>query len=94
MGNQNYSYLKNFKKINIILLIGITIFSIRNIDRIIDENKIYNYNPIKSPRYDINKKDYYLKIKKEEILRKTNQCKNEFKKDSNCKIVNSYRIFY
>ena len=94
LGNQNYSYLKNFKKINIILLIGITIFSIRNIDRIIDENKIYNYNPIKSPRYNINKKDYYLKTKKEEILRKTNQCENEFKKDSNCKLVNSYRIFY
>ena len=94
LGNQNYSYSKNFKKINIILLIGITIFSVRNIDRIIDENKIYNYNPIKSPRYNINKKDYYLKIKKEEILQKTNQCKNEFKKDSNCEIVNSYRIFY
>ncbi len=94
LGSQNYDYLKNFKKIQIILIIGIVIFSFRNIDRIINENEIYSYNPFKSPYYKIQTKDYYLKMKKEVILKNTNQCKNELKKNYNCKIVNSYRIFY
>ena len=94
LASQNYDYLKNLKKIQIILIIGIVIFSFRNIDRIINENEIYSYNPFKSPYYKIQTKDYYLKMKKEVIFKKTNQCKNEFNKNNNCKIVNSYRIFY
>ena len=90
LASQNYDYLKNLKKIQIILIIGIVIFSFRNIDRIINENEIYSYNPFKSPYYKIQTKDYYLKMKKEVIFKKTNQCKNEFNKNNNCKIVNSY----
>ena len=76
------------------MIIGIALFSFRNIDRIINENEIYSYNPLKSPYYKIQAKDYLLEQRKRFIIKNTNQCKDEFKKNQNCKIVNSYRIFY
>ena len=94
LSNQNYNYSKNLKKVKIILIIGIALFSFRNIDRIINENEIYSYNPLKSPYYKIQAKDYLLEQRKRFIIKNTNQCKDEFKKNQNCKIVNSYRIFY
>ena len=94
LSSQGYNYTKNFRKIQLILLIGIVIFSYRNIDRIINENVVYNYNPLISPRYKIDLDDYYLKNKKKIIFENTKNCNKEFKKEQNCKIVNSYRVFY
>ena len=94
LGSQNYNYLKNLKKVLTILIIGIFIFSFRNIDRIINENEIYNYNPFKSPYYKVQTKDYLLKERKGATIKNTNKCTKEFKLNQNCKIVNSYRIFY
>ncbi len=94
LGSQNYNYLKNFKKVQIILVIGIIVFSFRNIDRILNENEVYSYNPFLTPYYKIQSKDYLLKERKNVVIKNTNQCKDEFKKNQNCKIVNSYRIFY
>ena len=91
---QRYNYTKNFRKIQLILLIGIVIFSYRNIDRINNENIVYNYNPFISPKYKIDQDDYYLKNRKKIIFKNTKNCNKEFKKEQNCKIVNSYRIFY
>ena len=94
LSSQGYNYTKNFRKIQLILLIGIVIFSYRNIDRIINENVVYNYNPLISPRYKIDQGDYYLKNKKKIIFDNTKNCNREFKKEQNCKMVNSYRMFY
>ena len=94
LGSQKYSYLKNLKKIQIVLLIGITIFSYRNIDRIINENKVYNYNPVKSPLYKLEEKDYYMKRIKKDVFLKTKNCKIETDEIHNCKIINSYKFFY
>ena len=94
LSSQEFNYTKNFKKIQLILLIGIVIFSYRNIDRVINENLVYAYNPFISPKYKIDSNDYYLKNKKKNIFKNTKNCNKEFKKEQNCKIVNSYRIFY
>ena len=94
LGNQKYISKKNFKKIQIIIFISITVFVSRNVDRILNENKIYNYNPLKSPTYKLDQNDYYLKSKKKHIYEKTNNCSVEYKKNHSCKIINSYRIFY
>jgi len=94
LSSQGYNYAKNFKKIRLILIIGIVIFSYRNIDRVINENTVYNYKPFISPKYKIDPDNYYLKNKKKTVFKNTKNCNKEFKKDQNCKIVNSYRIFY
>ena len=94
LGSQKYSFSKNLKKIQIILLIGITIFCYRNIDRIINENKVYNYNPVKSPLYRLEEKDYYMKRIKKDVFLKTKNCKIETDEIHNCKIINSYKFFY
>ena len=44
--------------------------------------------------YKIDLDDYYLKNKKKIIFENTKNCNKEFKKEQNCKIVNSYRVFY
>ena len=94
LASQKFNYSKIIKKIQFILLLGIVIFCFRNIDRIINENEIYDYNPLKSPRYKISLSDYYLKKNKKIILQETKQCTILFEKDKNCKFVYSYRIFY
>ncbi len=94
ISNYGYSFNKNAYKIKILLLITISIFVLRNTDRILNENIIYSYNPLISATYKIDKNNYYLKNKKEIVLEKTEECKIDFKKDHNCKLVNSYRIFY
>ena len=94
LSNQNYNFTKNSKKIKIILIISLIVFTSRNVDRILNENEIYKYNPFKSPTYKLNQEDYYLKMKKQKIYEKTNNCMKEFKKNHNCKIINSYRFFY
>ncbi len=92
---QKYNYSKNQKKIKIIILITLIVFVGRNINRIINEYDVYQYNPFKSPFYNINhKNDYVLFNRKKHILEKTNNCQNESLERVSCKIVNSYRIFY
>mgnify|MGYP001187208210 CR=1 FL=1 len=56
--NLNINYLEFYKKSSIILLITIVIFLGRNTNRIINENKLYNYNPIKSYAFNYDKKFY------------------------------------
>ena len=94
LSNQNYQFAKVYKKIQIILIISLTVFVLRNMDRILNEYEIYNYNPLNSPFYKLEQKDYYLKNKKKNIYEKTNNCLSEYKKNHNCKIISSYRFFY
>ena len=56
--NLNINYSEFYKKSSIILLITIVIFFGRNTNRIINENKLYNYNPIKSYAFNYDKKFY------------------------------------
>ena len=71
------------------------VFVGRNINRIVDEYEVYKYNPFKFPFYNINESnDYTLFNRKNNILKKSNNCQNELKGRESCKIINSYRIFY
>ena len=65
-----------------------------SVNRVINENTVYNYKPFISPKYKIDPDNYYLKNKKKTVFKNTKNCSKEFKKEQNCKIVNSYRIFY
>ena len=62
------------KKTFIIILIGITIFGLRNIDRIIDENKKYNYNVFLNPYYDINATYFRIEKKIDNITKNYENC--------------------
>ena len=56
LDSNNLSKNKIKNKTIVILLIGASIFCLRNIDRLIDENKQYKYNFLKNPYYKIQKK--------------------------------------
>ena len=94
LSSQNYKFNKYYKKIHLLLIITILIFVGRNMNRINNEVEIYNYNPIKSPRYRIEPDFYKLKINKDKVFSKTNNCKIGDKKDRNCKIIKNYTFFY
>tara|TARA_B100000963_G_C22613331_1_gene665998 strand:- start:189 stop:1883 length:1695 start_codon:yes stop_codon:yes gene_type:complete len=72
------------KKTFIIILIAATIFGLRNFDRIIDENKKYNYNVFLNPYYDINATYFRIEKKIDNIIKNYENClkdKNECDKN-------------
>ncbi|MBD1140985.1 hypothetical protein IDH20_02330 [Pelagibacterales bacterium SAG-MED39] len=62
--NLDVKFSEFLKKSSIILLITITVFYGRNINRLIKEHNLYNYNPFKSYRFIYDKKFYnrYLDV--------------------------------
>ncbi len=74
------------KKINYLIIITLSIFLLRNIDRIINENEKYDFNPIYNPYYVFNSHDFRV-IEKIDLLKgeifcekNKNTCKdNEYK---------------
>ena len=64
------------KKTFIILLIGFTIFIFRNTDRIIKENKKYNYNPFFYPYYKIDNTYFRIENKIDDLIKNYYNCKN------------------
>ena len=73
----NKSSLKNSKALyrtKIFIIIIFSIFIFRNIDRIIDEKKLYDYNPLLNPYYKVDSN--YFKIDNYiSCLNHKNQCK-------------------
>ena len=57
------SYMQRLKQIKkrtfIIILIGFTIFTLRNVDRIIQENKKYNYNVFTNPYFKVDNTNFF-----------------------------------
>ncbi len=73
------------KNIRYLIAISLSIFLLRNIDRIIQEYDKYKYNPIQNPNYTFNTHDFRV-LKKIELLKSDINCKekkickdNEFK---------------
>ncbi len=64
------------KKTFIILLIGFTIFIFRNADRIIKENKKYNYNPFFYPYYKIDNTYFRIENQIDDLINNYYNCKN------------------
>ena len=68
------------KKISTLFVITIIIFFARNIDRLIDENKKYSYNPFKDSSYRLLDKSYrYKNFVKEHIKNKTSKINEVYK---------------
>ena len=94
LDNQIIFNKKLFMKINVILIIIMVTFLSRNINRISNEIKIYNYNFIKNSAYNEDFKNYTI-LERIEKLKKCNLDSNLCKSDPllSKKILNKY-IFY
>ena len=77
------------------MFIGLVILSYRNIDRLIKENNIYNYNFIKNPYYLIEDKFYLMQNRKKELYKFSDNCKNQkVYNELSCVIKNGYFFYY
>ncbi len=95
LSNQRHNFFKNKKKIKALVFIGLVILSYRNIDRLIKENSIYNYNFIKNPYYLIEDKFYLMQNRKKELYKFTDNCKNKkVYNELSCVIKNGYFFYY
>ncbi len=65
------------KKLSILVLISLAFFSTKNILRIIDENKKYEYNPIKYPFYSLNKSSFVYDKKLKELTKHNDNHQNK-----------------
>ena len=77
------------KKTNIILLIGISIFCLRNVDRLADENKQYEYNVLKNPYYKIEKTYFRIDTRLNNLINIYENCQ---KTNKSCDFKDEYKI--
>ena len=93
--NQDFKFKEKFNSIKIIFLIGIIIFAGRNINRLNNEYKIYNYTFYKNPYYRIQDKFFYMQNKKNKFFNKPDYCESiNFDSKLNCKKKNGYNFYY
>ena len=61
--------IKNFnKKVNLIIILSLIVFSVKNIDRIYDENKKYGYDILKNPYYNLSDKAFFYDKKIKNLI--------------------------
>ena len=88
--DSNKHPLKKIKKNTIIiLLIGISIFYLRNIDRLIDDSKKYKYNILKNPYYKIEKSYFRIDKRLNNLINIYENCK---KTNKSCDFKDEYKI--
>ena len=63
------------KKTIVLLIIGFTVFIFRNTDRIINENKKYNYNPFLYPYYKIDNTYFRIENETNNLIKNYYNCK-------------------
>lgn len=87
----------SLKKIKILVCLSFIIFFLRNIDRIYDETKKYNYEPLRNPAYKLQENHFRIDKEMKEIEINYNNCNFDLQK---CKtlnkriiIKNGYKIF-
>ena len=78
LGNRNYSKINMQLRVNILILITLSIFFIRNIDRLIDENKQYRYNPLKIINYPVDEGHFRIQKTFSDIIKKNKKCIEEY----------------
>ncbi len=95
MSNLKYKVKNYTKSIKIIFSIVIIVSASRNLDRLVDENRIYGFNPIKSPFYNIENSFFTMKKNKKIFFYDTSICeeKNSIK-DLKCKKLIGYNFYY
>ena len=89
LDSNNLSKNKIKNKTIVILLIGASIFCLRNIDRLIDENKQYKYNFLKNPYYKIQKKDFRIDKRLKNLINIYEDCK---KTNKSCNFDDDFKI--
>ena len=93
--NQKFIYKKKFLQIKLILLIIFVVFSGRNIDRLINEYNIYNYNFLKDPNYLIDSNFYTMKNAKKKRFKFPENCNENNSLDViKCRKIFNYNFYY
>ena len=97
--SNRYHNTNNLFKTNVLLLVAITIFLGRNIDRILNENQKYNFNPLVDPVYRVNNNYFSINEKMQKIINNKFFCDSSIKickKDSviDVKEKYGYKIFF
>ena len=95
LSNQNLIFFKKINSINIILLIALIIFAGRNINRLNNEHKIYDYNLFKNPYYRIGDNFSFMQDNRKKMLSETGNCTkiNSIGKIS-CKKIYGYNFYF
>tara|TARA_B100001996_G_scaffold97728_1_gene73177 strand:+ start:196 stop:945 length:750 start_codon:yes stop_codon:yes gene_type:complete len=95
LSNQNLIFIKKINFIKIILLLTLVIFAGRNINRLNNENRIYNYNLFKNPYYRISDNFTSMQNNRKVMLNETNNCTkiNSVGKIS-CKKIYGYNFYF
>ena len=73
--NQKFTYKKKFFQIKLLLLIIFVVFSARNVNRLINEYNVYNYNLLKNPYYLIDSNFYTMQKAKKYFFKDPSKCK-------------------
>ncbi len=95
LSNQKFSLKKKLLQIKLILLIIFIVFSFRNIDRLINEYNIYNYNFLKDPNYLIDRNFYNMQNVKRKLFKDPNKCEeNNSLGKIKCKKIINYKFYY
>ena len=95
LSNQNLIFFKKIKSINTILLIALIIFAGRNINRLDNEHKVYNYNIFKNPYYRIDHNFVFMQDNRKKMLRETNNCtKINSIGQISCKKIYGYNFYF
>jgi len=88
-----------FFKTNVLLIIALTVFFGRNINRLINENDKYNFNPFSNPVYRITNNNFRLQNKLKEIVNNKDHCDSKNIQcveimSINVKKQSGYKIFF
>ena len=95
ISNQNYNFKEKKKPIKIILSIVILVFISRNVNRLITENEIYNYNLFKNPVYNIQDQYFTMQNRKKTHFYNTKICDlNNSKKNLKCKKIAGFNFYF
>ena len=95
LSNQKFKFIKKLISIKIIILIIFVIFSGRNINRIVKEYKVYDYNFLKKPNYLIESNFYTMQNTKKKYFKNPSKCnKNNSLNKIKCKEILNYNFYY
>ncbi len=93
--NQKFTYKKKFFQIKLLLLIIFVVFSARNVNRLINEYNVYNYNLLKNPYYLIDSNFYTMQKAKKYFFKDPSKCKkNNSLHKIKCKKILNYNFYY
>ena len=95
LSNQKFNFKKKLISIKLIILIIFIVFSGRNINRLVNEYEVYDYNLFKEPNYLIRSNFYTMRNTKNKYFKNPSECsKDNSLKEVKCKKVYDYNFYY